>query len=146
MVVDNLPALEVLDLHIIAALLLVPCCAGDLVPRLDVFVQSVLSRKIVKVGINLPGARVHSAPVELGLERPCVVVCGHVARAAAKRRISVLPTKRTGVGPGRRGGKTAEAKRRRPGLLQAKPTTYPGYLFSNHVPETSEFFSYTVRE
>ena len=49
MVRDNLVLVQILDLNIIAALLLIPVCANNLVLRLDIFVQGILSRKVVKV-------------------------------------------------------------------------------------------------
>jgi len=65
---DGLARLEVLDLHIVATLLLVPVGAGDLVPRLDVPVEPVLARKVVEVGEDFLGRCIHGAPVQLGFE------------------------------------------------------------------------------
>lgn len=50
MVIHDLAALEILDLHIVSAPRLVPSSAGDLVPRLYILMQTILARKIVEVG------------------------------------------------------------------------------------------------
>jgi hypothetical protein len=83
-VVNDLPALEVFDLYIVAALLLVPDRTADLVSCLDVFMQPILPRKIVEVCKDLLGASIHGAPIQLRLKRPRVVVRRHVTCAAAK--------------------------------------------------------------
>jgi hypothetical protein len=88
MIIHNLPALEVLDLHIVPALLLVPRRAIDLVPCLDVLVQPILARKVVEVRVDFPRAGVDGGPVELGLKGPCVVVGGHVACASGWEFVS----------------------------------------------------------
>ena len=44
---------EVLDMHIVPALLFIPVRARHLVLRLDILVQSILPRKVVEVGKNL---------------------------------------------------------------------------------------------
>lgn len=82
MIIHNLSALKILDLHIVSALLLVPRRAANLVPRLNILVQPILSRKVIEVRENLFRARVHSGPVKLGLKRPCVVVRWDVACAS----------------------------------------------------------------
>lgn len=73
-VVHNLPALEVLDLHIVAALCFIPSRAGNLVPCLDELVQSVLAGEVVEVSEDLFGASIDCRPIKLGLEGPGVIV------------------------------------------------------------------------
>jgi hypothetical protein len=50
MIVDDLTANKILHLHIVAALGFVPSCASHLMLCLDIFVETVLSCKIVEVG------------------------------------------------------------------------------------------------
>jgi hypothetical protein len=68
MIVHDLPALYVLDLHIVSSLLLVPCRADDLMLCLHILVQSILPRKVVEVCIDLPRAGIDGRPIKLGLE------------------------------------------------------------------------------
>lgn len=83
-IVDNLSAFEILNLNIISAFLLVPSRTDDLVSCLDEFLQSILRRKIIKIRINLLRTRIHRAPIQLRLKRPCVVVSRYVTRAAGR--------------------------------------------------------------
>jgi hypothetical protein len=50
MIVHDLAADKVLDLHIVAALRLIPSCPSHLMLCLDVFVETVFSCKVVEVG------------------------------------------------------------------------------------------------
>jgi hypothetical protein len=83
-VIHDLAALQILDLHIITAPRLVPSGAGDLVLCFDIAMQTVLAGEVVEVGEYLSRASVNSRPVEFGLERPCVVVRWDVACASAE--------------------------------------------------------------
>ena len=74
--------LEVFDLHIIAALLLVPVCANYLMLCLDVFVEVVLAREGIEVAEDFLAAGVDGGPVKLWLKRPCVVVRWDITCAA----------------------------------------------------------------
>jgi hypothetical protein len=53
MIIYNLAALKVLDLHVVSALPLVPYSARDLMPCLDIFVQAVFTCKVVEISKNL---------------------------------------------------------------------------------------------
>lgn len=68
MVIHDFAARQVLDLHIVAALLLVPSRANDLMFCLDIFVEPVLAREVVEVGKDFFRAGVHRRPVEFRLE------------------------------------------------------------------------------
>lgn len=52
MVIHNLATSEVFDLHIVPTLL-APGCTDDLVLSLYVFVEAILVREVVKVGVYL---------------------------------------------------------------------------------------------
>jgi hypothetical protein len=53
MIFEGLTALKIPDLHVVAALGLVPSCASNLMPCLDIFVKAVLTREIVEVSEDL---------------------------------------------------------------------------------------------
>lgn len=55
MIGNSLATPCILDVYVITALRLVPVCASDLVLRLDIFVQTVFSCKVVEVLENLLG-------------------------------------------------------------------------------------------
>jgi hypothetical protein len=75
---------EVLDLDIIAVLLMVPISSSNLVLGLDEMLQSVLIGKRVEIVVNFLTASIDSRPIEFGLERPSIVVCGDIASASQK--------------------------------------------------------------
>lgn len=81
-VADNDAVCVVLDLDVVATLLGVPVGTDDLVLELDVLAQVVLGGKALEVVKDVLGGRVDGGPVELGLERPGVVVRGNIAGAA----------------------------------------------------------------
>lgn len=60
--------LEILDLDIISALLLVPVGPNDLVLGLDVFVEVIFSRESVEVVVDFLAAGIDSRPIKLRLE------------------------------------------------------------------------------
>jgi hypothetical protein len=74
MIVHDLAADKVLDLHIVAALRLIPSCPSHLMLCLDVFVETVLSCKVVEVGEDFSRAGIYGRPVKFGLKGPCIVV------------------------------------------------------------------------
>jgi len=87
-VITDLPArLQILNLDIVAASLLVPICAGNLVLGFDVIMKTVLGCKIIEIVIYLLAACVYRGPIELRLEGPGVVTGWYVAGTS---RVSVL--------------------------------------------------------
>lgn len=83
MVIYNPASLEIFDLHIVASFLLVPLCINNLVLGLDIFVESKLQCKVVKVCVYLFGTGVDSRPVKLRKERPRIVVRRYITCASA---------------------------------------------------------------
>lgn len=63
LVLDDLPSVQVLDRYIIATLGVVPVCADDLVAGFDVLLQTVFSRKAVKVVKDFFGRGVDLGPI-----------------------------------------------------------------------------------
>lgn len=110
--------LQILDLHIVATLLVIPICSIHLVLCLDKSVEMVLPCERIEVVKDFLTTSIYGRPVKLGFERPCVVVGWDIACAAVFDQPDSLVR-----------------------MISMCPLTYPGYLFSYQVPETSWFFS-----
>lgn len=74
MVTDDGASSQILDLDVVAAALLVPVRADDLMLGLDVLLQSILVGESVEVLENLLSRGINRGPVEFWLEAPRVVV------------------------------------------------------------------------
>jgi hypothetical protein len=96
---DGIPAPGSLD----------PLCPDDFVFSLDIIIQPMFFRKVLKVLEDLATARINSTPIKFGLKGPGIVMRRYIA--STPFFISIPPPNLT--------------------------FSYPGYLFSSHVPETS---------
>lgn len=89
MVCNRLVRLQILHVHIVSALLLIPVRANDLMSRLNILVQPILARKIIKIRENLLGSGIHCRPIELRFKGPSVVVSGDITGAPTVLDISL---------------------------------------------------------
>lgn len=65
---------NILHLHIIAALVVVPVRTNDLVLGFDVMFEAVLVGESVKVFEDFLCWRIDGRPVKLGLKAPCIIM------------------------------------------------------------------------
>lgn len=80
MVGELLPSFEILNLHIVTCICIVPISSDDLVLCLDIVLQAILVCKPVKVCVNLRAARIHSRPIKFWLKTPCIIMRWNITR------------------------------------------------------------------